>query len=338
MTLNTSDSHHHALTRRRVLQAAAAIGFTAATPSVVRAQTYPSGPITVIINVPAGGVLDVLARGASDQARKDMGQPFVIENIPGGTSNIGAARVARAKPDGMTVLLTVSSPIVTNVLLMKDMPFNPDNDLAPVIITAQSPLALAVHKSVPIRTLQEYIAYAKANPGKLTCGNSGPGSPHHLGAEFLASLTGIKLNHVPYKGSPASIADLVGGHVQSAVVALGGIMAQAKAGDVRILALTDDQRTPLASEIPTIGEIVPGFKYSPAAWNGMFVPANTPREIINKLNATMNAALKDPELSSKLKNVYLSPVGGTPEALAEKIKGERKVAQELIAKLGLKTQ
>ena len=252
----------NALTRRRVLQGAAAIGFTAAAPSIVRADAYPSGPITMVIPVPAGGVLDVLARYASDRIQKDWGHPFVVENIPGATSNIGAARVARAKPDGMAVLLTVSSPIVTNIYMTKDMQFDPDKDLDPVIVTAQSPLALVVHKSVPVKTLQEYIAYAKANPGKMTIGNSGPGSPHHLAAAFLAQLAKIEVTHVPYKGSPASIADVVGGHVQSAVVALGGIVQQAKAGDVRILALTDDQRSPSMPDVPTIGEVVQGFAHA----------------------------------------------------------------------------
>lgn len=337
MSFDTVGSRRHALTRRSLLQTTAAAGFAVAAPSIVRAQAtnYPTGPVNVIIPIPAGGVLDVLARGASDIVRKDWGHPFIVENIPGATSNLGAARVARAQPDGQTILLTVSSPIVTNPLMFKEMPFNPDTDLAPIITVSQSPIALVVHKSVPISTLAEYIAYAKANPEKMAYGSSGAGSPHHLAAEFLAMLTDIKLTHVPYKGSPASIADVVGGHVPSAFVALGGIMEQAKAGDVRLIALVDDKRTPAAPEIPTIGETVKGFANSPGAWNAMFVPAKTPRPIVDKINAKMNEVLKDKEFSERLQKVFLFPVGGTPEDLAQRVKAERDVARTLITKLGL---
>jgi tripartite-type tricarboxylate transporter receptor subunit TctC len=322
-----------------VLQAAAAASFAVAAPSIVRAQaTYPSRPINVIIPIPAGGVLDIVARSAGDIIRKDWGHPFIVENIPGATSNLGAARVVRAQPDGQTILLTVSSPIVTNPLMFKDMPFNPDTDLAPVLAVSYSPIALVVHKSVPIKTLQEYIDYAKANPGKMAYGSSGAGSPHHLAAEYLASLTDIKLTHIPYKGSPASTADVVAGHVPSAIVGPSGVRAQAQAGDVRILALVDDKRIPAAPEIPTIGETVKGFVNSPGAWNGMFVPAKTPRAIIDKLNAKMNDVLKDKEFLERLQKIYLYPVGGTPEALTAKIKAEREVARGLFAKLGLAAQ
>jgi tripartite-type tricarboxylate transporter receptor subunit TctC len=321
-----------------VLAFAAASTAFAALPAKSFAATYPDHPITVIMPLPAGGVLDLFAHGADTILRQDWGQSLVLENDPGATSNIGVERVVRAKPDGYTLLLTVSAPMVTNKFLIKNMPFDPMKDLEPVILVAQSPLALVVHKSVPITTLQEYIAYAKAHPGEMNFGSSGVGSPHHIAGEYLSALAGIKLNHVPYSGSADSIADVTAGHIQSAIVSLGGILAQAKAGNVRILAITDDKRCAAVPDVPTIGEIVPGFKSTPAAWNGVFVPAKTPQDIVMKLNAEFNKCLKDSDLSAKLEAVTLYPIGGTPEDVTAKINNEVAVTKLVVDKIGLVPQ
>ena len=197
----------YGLTRRTALQLGGAamlgpvLGSTAAL-----AEDYPTGPITLIIPLPPGSILDVMARAFSERFQKDLKHGFVIDNVPGAASNIGVAKAARAKPDGKTVLFTVSSPVSTNQFLFKDMPFDTEKDLIPIILTGTAPVALTVHKSFPAKTVQEYIDWAKAHPGELAYGSSGPGSPQHLCAEYLAYLTDIKLRHVPFKGTPDSAA------------------------------------------------------------------------------------------------------------------------------------
>jgi tripartite-type tricarboxylate transporter receptor subunit TctC len=298
------------------------------------AAAYPVSPIKMILPLPAGGVLDVFAHGADAIVRNDWGQPLVLLHLPGASGNIGVERAARADPDGYTILLTTSSPLVSNQFLFKSMPFDPTSDLEPIILVSQSPLALVVHASVPIRTLDEYIAFAKSHG--INFGSSGVGSPHHIAGEYLASLAAIKLSHVPYKGSAAATADVIAGHVQSAIVSLGGILEQAKAGSVRILAITDDKRSPAAPDVPTIGEIVPGFKSAPAAWNGIFVPAKTPPEIVSALNTEFNKCLRDPTLASKLAAVTLEPLGGAPQDVTEKIRRETAVTRSVAEKIGLR--
>jgi tripartite-type tricarboxylate transporter receptor subunit TctC len=324
--------------RRDFLRLAGAAAALTATSRPALAVTYPTSPITMILPLPAGGVLDVFAHGADAIIRNDWGQSLVLEHFPGASGNIGAERAVLAEPDGYTILLTTSSPLVSNQFLFKHMPFNPTKDLEPVILVSQSPLALVVHSSVPVKSLEEYIAFAKAHPGEMTFGSSGIGSPHHIAGEFLASLAGIKLTHVPYKGSAEATADVVAGHVQSAIVSLGGILEQAKAHNVRILAITDDKRSPAAPDVPTIGEIVPGFQSAPAAWNGIFVPAKTSLQIVSALNTEFNKCLHDPSLVEKLEAITLEPLGGTPQDVVEKIKRETAVTRSVAEKIGLKPQ
>lgn len=321
--------------RRDVLRLAVATAALTATGSRAFADTYPSAPITIVLPLPPGETLDVLAHSADAVIRADWGQPLVVEHYPGASGDIGADRVVHAKPDGYTILFSTSSPLVTNKFVFKNMPFDPAKDLEPVILISQSPLALVVHSSVPVKTLQEYIAYAKANPGQMTFGSSGIGTPHHIDGEFLGSLADIKLNHIPYKGSAEAVADVVGGHVMSAFVSLGGILPYIKAGNVRILAITSDKRSAAAPDVPTIGEIVPGFKSAPAAWNAIFAPAKTPHDIVMKLNAEFNKILKDPDLDAKLKAVTLEPLGGTPQDVTEKIERETAVTKLVADKIGL---
>jgi tripartite-type tricarboxylate transporter receptor subunit TctC len=218
------------------------------------------------------------------------------------------------------------------------MPFDADKDLAPIIITAIAPIVLVVHKSFPAKTVDDYVAYARAHSGELAYGTSGVGSPGHLSAEYLASISDIKLNHIPYKGSPESAADVIAGHIPSAFTNLGLVTEQAKAGEVRILALTDDKRLPAFPDIPTIGETVPKFVHAPGAWNAMFVPAQTPQDIIATLNKEMNVALNDPDVVGQMQKLFLFPVGGTPQALTDKRHFERDIIRGLADKIGLVPQ
>jgi tripartite-type tricarboxylate transporter receptor subunit TctC len=332
------------LTRRTALQlggAATLLGSTLGSTLGARrafADTYPNGPINLIIPLPPGTLLDIMGRSFSERFQQDLKYGFVIENVPGASSNVGVARAARAKPDGSTVLFTVSSPMTTNALLYKDMPFDPDKDFIPVIMTGTAPVTLAVHKSFPAQTLAEYIAYAKAHPGEVSYGSSGPGSPQHLCAEYLASLAGIKLNHIPYKGTSESANEVIGGHVQSAFTSLSLMYEQAKAGLVKILAICEDERSKQAPEIPIVAETVPGFVHAPNGWQAIFVPAHTPDEIVTILNREMNVALKDPQLADRLKGQFVTLTGGTPQVLVDKIKNERATTKIIADKIGLVPQ
>ena len=330
-------SNENSITRRTALLGAAST-LAAISPLKTRASTYPDGPITVIVPLPPGSVLDVIGRLASERFRKDLNSPFVIVNVPGAISNIGAARVAHAKPDGRTVLLTVSSPISVNEFLYKNMTFHPETDFEPVILTSLSPVTLVVHKSFPAKSLSEYIAYARAHPGEVAYGSSGVGSTGHLCAAFLTSLTGIKLTHIPYKGTPETTMDVIAGHIPSAFTSFGLVAEQAKAGNVRILAITNDERIPAAPDVPTIHETVPEFAHAPSAWQAMFVPSHTPEQMIATLNREMNVALQDRRSLEELRKNFLTPLGGSPQVLADRVRSERDITRDLIRKIGIASQ
>jgi tripartite-type tricarboxylate transporter receptor subunit TctC len=328
------------LTRRTALQLGGAAAILGSTVGAGRAlaDTYPNGPISLIIPVPPGTVLDFLGRFISDRFQKDLKYGFVIENVPGASSNLGVARAARAKPDGSTILFTVSSPMTTNAFLYKDMPFDPDKDFIPVIQTGSAPVALVVHKSFPANNVAEYVAYAKAHPGELSFGSSGPGSPQHLCGEYLAYLAGVKLNHIPYKGVSESANEVIGGHINSAFTSLSLTYEQQKAGLVKILAICEDERTKQAPEIPTVSETIPKFMHAPNGWQAMFVPAHTPDDIVTLLNREMNVALSDPALPNSLKGQFVSIVGGTPQVLIDKMKNERATTKIIVDAIGLVPQ
>jgi tripartite-type tricarboxylate transporter receptor subunit TctC len=326
------------ITRRTALQLGAAAAALGLGPTIAQADTYPDGPITVIIPLPPGGVLDVFARAASDVFQRDLKHPFVVENVPGATSNLGVSRVARSNPDGRTVVLTVSAPVSTNPFVIKDMPFDTDKDLRPVILTAVAPIVLTVHKSFPGSNVKEYLDYAKAHPGELAFGTSGVGSPHHLCGEYLASVADVKLNHIPYKGTPESAADVIAGHIPSAFTALGLVLEQAKAGNVKLLAITDDKRNAAFPDIATIGETVPKFVHAPAAWNAMFVPVKTPDAIVDTLNKEMNVVLKDQGVLEQMQKLFLFPLGGTPDDVTQKRHFEQDITRTLAGKIGLVPQ
>ena len=227
--------HGGLVSRRNVIK----LGISAAVggPFGASAADYPAGPITMIIPLPAGTVLDLIGRFASTRFQKDLGQPIVVENVAGAAGNLGVTRASRAKPDGQIILYSVSGPVSTNKFVMKNMPYDVDKNLAPVIMVGTSPVAIVVHKSFPASTLPEFIAYAKAHPGAVSYGSSGVGSPQHLCGEYLQALTDIKLSHVPYKGAPESANDVIAGHIPCAFTSVSLAYEQAKVGEIRILAI-----------------------------------------------------------------------------------------------------
>ena len=307
-------------------------------PTVSLAADYPSSPITMVIPLPAGTVLDLIGRFASQRFQKDLGQPIVVENVAGAAGNLGVTRVTRAKPDGQTLLYSVSGPVSTNKFVMKNMPYDVDKNLSPVILVGSSPVAIVVHKSFPATTLAQFIAHAKANPGQVAYGSSGIGSPQHLCAEYLQSLTDIRLNHVPYKGAPESANDVIAGQIPCAFTSVSLTYEQAKADNIRILAICDDDRTPLAPELPVVQETVPQFKHAPTGWQAMFVPAGTPQNVIDVLNQEMNLVFKDPDLISRFKGQFTSFIGGAPEAVTQKIRDEGEVITAIVKRIGLEPQ
>lgn len=329
--------HHGPKTNTLSRRAAIRLGAAAALfgPKIAAAAEYPDGPIIMIVPVPAGTVLDIIARFASERFQKDLGQPIIVENVAGAAGNLGVMRVARAKPDGQTILYSVSGPVSTNKFVMKNMPFEVEKDLAPVVMVGSSPVAIVVRKSFPATTLAEFIAYAKAHPGEVSFGSSGIGSPQHLCGEYLQAVADIKLTHLPYKGAPESANDVIAGHVPCAFTSVSLTYEQAKAGLIRILAICDDERTPLAPELPTVRETLPLFTSAPTGWQAMFVPAGTPADVIDLLNREMNLVFKDPVLLSRFKGQFTSFIGGAPDEVTKKIKAEGDVITKIVNRIGL---
>lgn len=296
------------------------------------AQSYPSQPIQIVVPFPAGGIVDNVTRKLGIQLNAQLGQPIVIDNRAGAGGSIGAAQVARAKPDGYTLLSAFDTHAV-NPLLYK-LPFDSDKDLKPIIQIATSPLVLLVHPSVPARNVQELVALAKAKPELLNYASTGAGSSNHLTAELFKSITGASMLHVPYKGGAPAITDIVGGQVQVMFVSVTSVLAHVRSGKLRPLAVTSKERIAALPDVPPIGDTYKGFEvYS---WVGLLAPSGVPADIVAKLNASVNAALKTPDVQKFLEDQSLKPAGGTPEQFGAYMKAETQKWRELIQRQNIK--
>ena len=307
------------LPRRRLLHLA--VG-AAALPAISRfawAQTYPARPVHLIVGFPAGGPQDIVMRLIGQWLSERLGQSFVIENRPGAGGNVGAETVVRAAPDGYT-LLSVSSPNAINATLYNNLNFNFIRDIAPVASIIRVPLVMEVNPSVPVKTIPEFIAYAKANPGKISYASAGIGSPQHVSAELFKMMTGINMVHVPYRGAAPALTDLIGGQVQVMIDTTPASMAHIRAGRLRPLAVTTTTRADVLPDIPTVGDFVPG--YEATSWFGMGIPKNTPAEIIEKLNKEINAALVDPKIKARLVDLGGTVLPGSPADFGKLIADE----------------
>jgi len=297
------------LSRRRFLQLAAGAVALPAVSRVAWAQTYPARPARIIVGFPAGGASDISARLIGQWLSERLGQPFIIENRPGAASNIGTEAAVHAAPDGYT-LLYVSIVNAINATLYTKLNFDVIRDIAPVAGIGSAPSVMVVNPSVPAKTVPEFIAYAKANPGKINFASAGNGSPPHVYGELFKAMTGVDMLHVPYRGSAPALTDLLGGQVQlmfeSALTTTGYI----RAGQVRSLAVTAAKRLEALPEIPTVSEFLPG--YEGTVWGGVGVPRNTPTEIIEKLNKEINAALADPKIKARFAELGATPMMFTP--------------------------
>jgi len=307
------------MNRSLTLALTAAVAVLAAAPAA--AQNYPTKPVKFVTPYPPGGTTDILARLVGTKLQSSLGQPFLVESKAGAGGNVGTDSVAKAPPDGYTILMGASGPLAINVSLFKSLPYDPTKDLAPVVQVASVPLVLVVHDSFPAKNVKELIALLKAKPDGYSYASAGNGTPQHLSAELFKQLTGTKMVHVPYKGSGPAINDLIGGQIPIAFESLIPILPQLKGGKVRALAVTSLKPSPLLPNVPTLDAA--GVKgYESIAWYGVVAPGKTPRPIVDKLNAEMVKALKDPEVKQRLAEMGSAEVAGTPEQFGALIKSE----------------
>ena len=285
------------------------------------AEAYPSRPIRIILPAAAGGVLDVVARRLTDTLSRSLGQPVIVDNRPGANGFIGADAVVHSKPDGYTVFFAALNVLCVNPALFARLPYDPVRDFAPVTLGTGGNPILLVSPRLPVKTLAEFIGYAKARPGQVTYGSPSIGSSQHLTSKLLEQLTGVEMVHVPYKNQPQVMVDLIGGQIDMAIEFASVAVPHIKAGKVRALAIVGPKRKPAIPDIPTAAEL--GFPaFDLAGWNGFLVPSGTPPEIIARLNKEIVAALKQPEFVAWIASLGSDTLPSTPEEFASHMKAE----------------
>jgi len=323
------------LTRRSALSVLAAL--TAGTSlRAAAAQTYPARPISLLVPWAPGGSTDILARIVATHLHQSMGQPVVIENRTGASGNIGTGAVARAAPDGYTILFNTMSVHTMNHALFATMPFDGVKDFSPITLLAYVTNTMVVHPSVPANTVAEFIAYAKANPGKIAYASSGPGSTNHLCAALLERMAGIEMLHVPYRGGAPAVADTVGGQVQLFFTAGTQSLEHVKAGRLKLLGVTEAKRSPLLPDVPTVAETVPGYEMT--VWYGAFGPPGMPKEIVARLNGEIGRALFLPEVKQRMADIAVEVASSTPEELAARMRNDADKWGGIIKSIGITPQ
>jgi len=315
---------------RRTAICLAVIGLsTAASIGSASAQDYPTRPVKWVVGYPPGGATDIIARLLGQRLSERLGQQFVIENKPGAGNNIATESVINAEPDGYT-LLFVNPASYINATLYANLKFNVIRDIAPVAAFNRVPNVMTVNNNVPAKTVAEFIAYVKANPGKVNLASSGNGTSVHLSGEMFMAMSGAKMQHVPYRGAAPAITDLLGGQVQVIFDNMPSILQHVRAGSARALAVTGTARSPLLPDVPVLADTIPGYEAS--ALFGMGAPKNTPKAVIEKLNKEINAVLAEPAIKARLLDLGGEPLIGTPEAFGEMIVAEtdkwKKVIEE----------
>ena len=308
--------------------------FACVTSLANAADEYPARAVRVVVPFAPGGGTDVVARILAHQLMQRLGQSFVVDNRPAGSGIVGADLVAKAQGDGYTLLFAFSS-LSSSAKLISQLPYDPIADFAPVALATTSPLVMFLHPSVPATNLKEFIAYAKANPGKLNYGSSGPGSSPHLATELLLSMAGIQMTHIPYKGIAPAITAQLANEVQMSLTPIAVGMPHAKAGKLRALASGGLKRSVAIPDVPTIDESgLPGFEV--IGWWGMLAPSKTPRPVVNLLNREVRAALDNAEVKRSLVDQGMDPAGGTPEQFGALIKSDMDKWGDIGKRLGVK--
>ncbi|MBX6318044.1 tripartite tricarboxylate transporter substrate binding protein [Pigmentiphaga sp.] len=309
-----------------------------AAPGLAQAQgaaDYPNRPIRMVIPFTPGGSTDILGRTIAQQLHQAFGQSVVVENVPGAGGSIGADRVAKSPADGYTLMMGHIGTLAVTPSLYPKLPYDPINAFDAVAWVARVPNVLVVHPSVPAKSLQELVAYAKANPTALTYGSGGNGSAAHLATEYLKLQSGAPMQHVPYKGTAPAVNDLVAGHIKVMFTGIPAVIAQLRAGQLRALAVSSPERVKMLADVPTVAESgYPGFEAD--QWYGVVAPAGTPKDIIAKLNKQINASLNSPELLNRLSSEGAQPTPNPPEVFAKLIKSEIERWRPVIQKGGVK--
>ena len=306
-------------TRRQFLHLAAGAGAVPAVSPNAWAQAYPARPVRIIVGYPSGGSNDILARLMAQWLSERMGHQFVIENRPGAGSNIATEAVVRADPDGYTLLM-VSAANMSNAALYDKLSYNFIRDIAPVAGVMRVPLVMEVNPSIPAKTVPEFIAYARANPGKINFASGGIGTSIHLSGELFKMMTGIDMQHVPYRGNGPALTDLLGGQVQIMFDNMASSVEHVRSGKLRGLAVTTAARSEALPELPTVGDFVGGYEAS--GLYGVGVPKDTPAEVVDKLNREINAAVNDPKMRSRLADLGGTVLSGTPADFGRLLAGE----------------
>jgi tripartite-type tricarboxylate transporter receptor subunit TctC len=329
------------MTSRRAAIGLIALGFSAFVSSTVvpvssaLALDYPTRPVRFVVGYPPGGATDILARLIGQRLSEKFGQQFVIENKPGAGNNIGTESVINAEPDGYTVLL-VNPANYINATLYPKLSFNFVRDIAPVAAFHRTANVMTVNKDITAKTVAEFIAYVKANPGKVNLASSGNGTSVHLSGEMFMMMSGAKMQHVPYRGAAPAITDMMGGQVQLIFDNMPSIIQHIRSGNLRALAVTTTEKSPLLPDVPTVAETVPGYEAS--ALFGMGAPKKTPPEIIAKLNTAVNEVLAEPAIKAKLIDLGGDPLIGPPEAFGKMIVAETEKWEKVVKAAGLKVE
>ena len=298
------------------------------------AQSYPTHPIRWIIGFPPGGPTDILVRIMGEWLQTRLGQPVVVENKPGAASNIATEAVINAAADGYTIASVTSANAINATVNKRTLTFDYLKQLAPVAGMSQGPSVLVINPSIPAKNVAEFIAYAKANPGKINFGSPGVGSTGHLAAELFKAMAGVDLVHVPYRGAAPAMTDLIGGHVQVLFDSMVSVLPHVQAGRVRALAVTSKARSPLLPDLPTVAETVPG--YEAIIWFGVGVPRDTPPEIVALLNREINAGLASPEMKERYAKLGTTPIVVSPEEFWAFAKSETEKWEKVIQQAGIK--
>jgi tripartite-type tricarboxylate transporter receptor subunit TctC len=323
------------LPRRRFLHLAFGTAALPAAERIAWAQTYPTRPVRIIVGFAPGGATDIMARLIGQWLSERLGQQFVIENRPGAASNVGTEAVVNAAPDGYT-LLVVTSVNTINATLYEKLSFNLIRDVAPVASIHREPFVVEVNPSVPVKTVPEFIAHAKANPGKINMASAGIGSGNHIAGELFKMMAGVNLVHVPYRGAGPALVDLLGAQVQVMFATMSSSIEYVRGGKLRALAVTTAIRSPVLPDIPTVAEFVPGYESS--FWTGVGAPKATPAEIVEKLNKEINAALADHKIKARLADLGSTPLVASATDFGKLIADETEKWGNVIKSAGIKAE
>ena len=298
----------------------------------VLAQAYPHKPLRLVVPFPPGGPTDILGRAIGAKLSEFMGQPVIIDNRGGAGGGIGADNIAKSAPDGYSLLLGTTGTHTINPNLYSKLPYDPIKDFVPISLVVKYLNILVVNPSLPVKSVADLIALAKQKPGQITFGSAGNGSSNHLTAEMLATMTGVKMQHVPYKGSGPALTDVIAGQINFMFDQYSTVAPNIKAGKLRAIGIATKQRHRLLPDVATIGETVPGFEVSP--WYGLFAPAGTPKDIVNRLNTELTKVMKSTDIHNRMTTLGWDPVTNTPEEFAAQIKSELAVWADVVKKSG----